>query len=366
MSNLYIGLLSGTSMDGIDAAIFDFTDGYTLIASYQHALSDHITERLYDIINKDDHNDPRIKEVDQQLGRCFAKATNQLLQQAKIPASSIKAIGSHGQNISHHPNDIAPYSLQIGDPQIITDLTQITTVANFRTADVAAGGQGAPLAPLLHQQVALKSETKRAIINIGGIANVSFVSDNENVTGFDTGPGNGLMDAWVHLQQQQKFDHAGQWAATGQVDETLLSSLLNDDYFSKASPKSTGKEYFNLSWLQQYLDQQKPRDVQATLCALTARSIIDAIESKWPKCEIIICGGGGHNTYLMERMSALTKNPIVSSDSIGLNADYLEAMLFAWLAKLRLENTLVNTCHITGAKKPVLLGEIFTTHKNQN
>lgn len=364
MSKYYLGLLSGTSMDGIDAAVFDFTDGFKLIASHQHALPSHLTERLQNIISDDKRHDSRIEKVDQQLGHCFAEAVNHLLTQANLSSDQIIAIGSHGQNISHHPNDPEPYSLQIGNPQIIANLTHITTIANFRAADVAAGGQGAPLAPLLHQQVALKQGSKRAIVNIGGIANVSFVSKDEPVSGFDTGPGNGLMDAWIQHHHQQPYDSSGQWAATGQVDHALLDALLQDDYFKKASPKSTGKEYFNLGWLQSYLAQQKPQNIQATLCELTARSIIEAIENKWSECEIIVCGGGVHNTLLLERLSYLTNNSITTSDAINLSVDYLEAMLFAWLAKLRLENTLLNTSHITGANEPVLLGDTFTAHKH--
>ena len=363
MNNYYLGLLSGTSMDGIDAAIFDFTDGYTLIARYQHPFPENLTTQLQAIMDKDNRYDPRIHELDQQLGHHFAEAALQLLKQAQIPAEKIIAIGSHGQNVSHHPNDVEPYSLQIGDPQIIADRTRITTVGNFRSADVAAGGQGAPLAPLLHHKIALKAGVKRAIVNIGGIANVSFVSDDEDITGFDTGPGNGLMDAWIQCHQQLNFDAAGQWGKTGQIDHALLSDLLQDDYFNKPSPKSTGKEYFNLRWLHSYIGQQKPQDVQATLCELTARSIIEAIEKKWPACEIIICGGGVHNTLLMERLAALTTNNIISSDALGFEADYLEAMLFAWLAKLRLENIALETRSITGANKKVLLGDVFIANK---
>lgn len=346
-------------MDGIDAGIFNLTEQQQLITALTYPIPHKLRSQLATIIANDNIDDPNIQQIDLELGDCFAQAAKAVLQKANIDAKDVIAIGSHGQNISHHPNDPKPYSLQIGNAKIIAEQTRITTVANFRSADITAGGQGAPLAPLLHQCLARQKNTKRAIVNIGGIANVSFVSTEEPIIGFDTGPGNGLMDAWIYHLYEQGYDKNGQLAKQGKVDHDLLNAMLLDPYFKQPAPKSTGKEYFNLKWLKPFLTQQKAEDVQATLCELTALTIITAVEKHWSDCEIYICGGGVHNTFLLQRLSQLTKNKVSSSETINLNPDYLEAQLFAWLAKQRINNIKLDTTTITGAKEPVLLGDIF-------
>jgi anhydro-N-acetylmuramic acid kinase len=365
MRELYIGLISGTSMDGIDCALIDTTNGCQFIAGHCHPIPDDLKNTLWQLISADDITDPRIVIVNEQLGELFAEATKQLLQKTDFNVVHIKAIGSHGQNISHHPNDEKPHSLQIGNPQIIADRTGITTVADFRSADIAAGGQGAPLAPLFHNETLRSAEHNRAIVNIGGIANVTFLSRKDNsVIGFDTGPGNGLMDAWIHKNQQKDYDQDGQWAASGTVDQTLLTALLHDPYFRKVGPKSTGKEYFNLKWLHSFVQQQTAADIQASLLELTAQTIYNTIEQKWSEYQLILCGGGAHNSALVNRLQTLTNQPITTSEHYGFDADYLEAMLFAWLAKKRITNTKLDTRTITGATKPILLGRIFTSNKD--
>ena len=360
MRKLYIGLISGTSMDGIDCALIDTANHCQLVASYCQPIPAELKNTLWQLIRKDDITDPRIATVDQQLGILFAQAVEHLLAQTTFKPSDIKAIGSHGQNISHHPNDTPAYSLQIANPQIIADETGIITVADFRSADVAAGGQGAPLAPLFHDKILRSAHQSRAIINIGGIANVTFLSNKTNkVIGFDTGPGNGLMDAWCKQHTEQEYDADGAWAATGTVDQTLLQRLQSDAYFQKVGPKSTGKEYFNLAWLKAMLNQQSPEDVQATLLELTAQSIITSVQQHHTDAEMIVCGGGAHNKQLMQRLQHIATRKVIASSELGISIDYLEAMLFAWLAQQRLAKKTMDTSRITGAKQPVLLGQIF-------
>lgn len=346
-------------MDGIDAGIFDLSDKMKLVASLTYPIPKSTTDQLWEIVKNDDIDDPQIKQLNHDLGNLFAEAAVKVIEQAELKTSDIKAIGSHGQNISHHPNDPKPYSLQIADPEIIRAQTGITTVANFRAADIAAGGQGAPLSPLLHNIVAKKAGINRVMVNIGGIANVSFLGDQQQTIGFDTGPGNGLMDSWIKKHKQLDYDRNGEWAASGTVNKELLASMLADDYFQKPAPKSTGKEYFNLSWLEKFTVDHTPQNIQATLCELTAQSIINAIKNHWHDCEIIICGGGVHNKFLMQRLNHLSKNKVMPSNEIGIDPDYLEAQLFAWLAQQRINNIKLDTTAITGAKQPVLLGDVF-------
>lgn len=358
---LYIGVLSGTSMDAIDVALLDFSKEIKLVASYNHPFPPELKTKLWKVIEKDDRFALEIPALDEELGLLFAEAINTLLAQHGYNASQIIGIGSHGQNIGHHPNDPEPYSLQIGNPQLIANLTGIPTVGHFRSADIAAGGQGAPLAPLLHQKLFHHPEKNRAIVNIGGIANITTIpSSLSPVTGFDTGPGNGLLDAWIKQEKNLEYDADGTWAKSGDIDENFLAQLLDDPYFSQQGPKSTGKEYFNLKWLADYLNGQHPQNVQRTLVELTAQTIINAIHRlNWDSSEIIICGGGAHNKFLLERLAQLTKHPVLTTNDLGINTDFVEAMLFAWLGKMRLDETKLDTTEITGAKYPVLLGEIF-------
>lgn len=366
MNNLYIGLLSGTSMDGIDAALVDFSDSPRLVASHSIGIPEKLKQTLWELILSKTTNSTLLKQTDHELGYLFAKASNELLNITKLKPKEITAIGSHGQTILHRPNTSSPFTLQIGNPNIITCNTNITTVAKFRIADIEAGGQGAPLAPLFHHKFMRSNIVNRAIVNIGGISNITFLpKDDTFISGFDTGPGNGLLDAWIKKQQNKAFDQDGQWAASGKIQSELLAKFLKEPFFKQAPPKSTGKDYFNLSWLEQKLDHYRAEDVQATLAELTAQLIATAIKQQaWHNSEVIICGGGVHNLDLLKRIQRLVKNnKVLSSSILGFEPDWLEAMLFAWLAKLRLENQYVDTRRITGAKTPVLLGEIHGYNK---
>jgi anhydro-N-acetylmuramic acid kinase len=368
MNEIYIGLMSGTSMDAVDAALVDLSARQPrLITSHSHPLPDDFCAELallclpgFDEIN-------RLGQLDVRLGNLFAITCNQLLAKAQLAASHIQAIGSHGQTIRHQPQGAHPFTLQIADPNIIAAETGITTVADFRRRDMAKGGQGAPLAPAFHQYAFQTAQHNRLILNLGGIANITWLPADLSmaVIGFDTGPGNTLLDAWVNKHWQQRCDHHGQWASSGKINRELLAILLADPYFKLAAPKSTGREYFNLAWLDKHLMRFKksiaPADVQATLCELTAYSILQAVELlNLTAGEILICGGGIRNHYLMQRLNAHAKNfSVYSTEEFGVPPESVEAMAFAWLAQQTLARKPGNLPSVTGARDESILGGIY-------
>jgi anhydro-N-acetylmuramic acid kinase len=359
MNNLFIGLMSGTSVDGIDAALVDFsTQQPKLIASLYTAFSPILRKQILALCQPGPDEINRLGDLDVMLGNAFADSVNTLLRNQNIPQKNIRAIGSHGQTIRHHPNK--QFTLQVGDPNIIAAKTGITTIADFRRRDIAHGGQGAPLVPAFHQYIFRNKKVNRAVVNIGGIANVTLLPANEEfILGFDTGPGNMLLDAWAEIHLQQSCDDKGSWAAKGKINNALLKKLLEDNYFKMSAPKSTGHEYFNLTWLQSYLPHFiEPADVQATLTFLTARTIMDAINQHLPESEIIVCGGGVHNDHLMGNLRELTRS-VDSSEKHGVPPDWMEAVAFAWLAKQTLENKTGNIAAVTGAKQASILGGIY-------
>ena len=387
MSELYIGLMSGTSLDGIDAALVDFENNKVRLVEFEYfPFPDDIQTTIQHLSKPDTLIS--LKEygaMDTRLGRLFADTTNNLLVKANIPASSINAIGSHGLTIYHAPdirlpktaevsrstgNPYArfPFSLQIGDPNIIAEQTGITTVADFRRRDIAACGQGAPLVPAFHQAVFQHPDEHRCIVNIGGIANITVLPKQQSaeVIGFDTGPGNTLMDLWIKLHRNLSYDKNGAWATTGKVNHDLVALLKQDTYFNTAPPKSTGKEYFSLPWVYQYFDafSYKAEDIQASLCFLTAITICDAIKRHAPATErLLICGGGMHNTYLLELIQQNIECPVESTERYGLHPDHVEAMAFAWLARQTLNNLPGNLKEVTGALNAVVLGGIYLGNK---
>ena len=301
--------------------------------------------------------------LDTLVGKAFRDAALALLVKAGRQASDIKAIGSHGQTLRHRPDDTPPFTIQVGDPATIAAGTGITTVADFRRQDLALGGQGAPLVPPFHDWLFGGSEASSVVANIGGIANITILPGNHGqVSGFDTGPGNTLMDAWILRQRGETFDAGGGWAATGTVNETLLERLLDDEYFSRSPPKSTGFEHFNLDWLAAAnIDDLDPGDVQATILELTARSLTDAISEAAPICTTLaLCGGGVHNATLTARIQALLPSvEVVSTASRGLHPDWVEAAAFAWLARERLAGRPGNLPAVTGASQLSTLGAIY-------
>ncbi len=365
MKNLYIGLMSGTSIDGVDAALINFSDNqHEIIATSYTPFPIGIREAIQSLCSPGDNEIERMGKVDNLLGVFYANCIERLLQQASIKHDQVIAIGSHGQTIRHRPDSQYPFTHQIGDPNQIAYLTGITTVADFRRRDMAAGGQGAPLAPLFHQQLFQKDNEPVVVVNLGGIANITVISESFETFGFDTGPANNLLDLWAETNINTPYDKDGQWARSGTVIKPLLERMLQENYFKREAPKSTGRELFNKAWLSQHLshfETHKPEDIQATLAELTAVTVADAINSSSPECEtIILCGGGAYNTYLVERIRANTtcKN-IRSTSHYGIDPDWIEAAAFAWLAKRTLEGRYGNLPSVTGAETTVVLGGIY-------
>ncbi|MEM7430982.1 MAG: anhydro-N-acetylmuramic acid kinase [Pseudomonadota bacterium] len=362
MNQRFIGLMSGTSMDGIDAALVSFSDdGIELLATHEHAYEESLREQLAIAThNTSLQRADQVAELHAAVGNAFRDATNTLLHSTETEPQEVVAIGSHGQTLRHEPDADEPYSLQIGDAQLIADGTGITTVADFRSADIEAGGQGAPLAPAFHEWLFGRTNDHAIILNIGGIANVTVLRSDTPTTGFDTGPGNTLMDNWIRNQREETFDRDGEWAASGSVNKPLLERLLTDAYFARNAPKSTGFEYFNLGWLQSAdLTAIAPQDVQATLCELTAATAAYEIQTADAR-NVYVCGGGAHNRELMRRLRARLPNINVDTTAaVGLDPNWVEAVAFAWLAMRRLAGLPGNLPSVTGADRPVLLGDIY-------
>ena len=362
---LFIGLMSGTSLDGIDCAIVDLAGGTpALIAAHCHALPENLRHDVLTLCADKQAPFAELGRLDIELGRCFADAVAKTLAAAGIVAQEIEAIGSHGQTAFHQPNSAAPFSLQIGDPNTIAESTGITTVADFRRRDMAAGGQGAPLAPLLHQHCCASPTKNRAIVNIGGIANITLLLANGERVAFDTGPGNVLMDLWIAQHDGARFDKNGEWATGGSVDTAFLAELMSEPYLALSAPKSTGRELFNGAWLEQRLASLKqwpsPQNIQATLLEFTATTLSTALLAGMRQGEIYLCGGGAHNTALLKRIGKLMPGYYVGTTAeIGIDPDWLEAMAFAWMAQQTLDGVAVVTSPFTGAKKPVMLGGIY-------
>ena len=368
MPEYFIGLMSGTSMDGIDSALVEFTNNkINLIAHHNHTIPNKLKEKLKCLtLNTADSNIDMLGEADTELGILFADATNALLKKSNFQANQITAIGSHGQTIRHRPDLKNNFSMQIGDANRISYLTSITTVADFRRKDMAAGGEGAPLAPAFHQQVFHSKNENRAALNIGGISNLTFLpkDSSQKCFGFDSGPGNMLMDAWVQKHKNKPYDKNGAWAASSKVIPELIASLMNDTFIANKPPKSTGREHYNLDWLDSHLKQlttPDTGDIQASLCQFTCDSIIYAIENYLPKIDtLIVCGGGIHNTNLMNRLTEKLGNiNLASSESYNIHPDWVEAIAFAWLAKQTLNKQTGNLPAVTGAKQKIVLGAIY-------
>lgn len=373
---LYIGTLSGTSMDGIDVVICSLDAQMAsrprIIHAHTHDLSFALRKRLAAIIG--DAGKTRLDDcmrMDQDLGLAFAEAIEHALQQAGLESDDITAIGSHGQTIAHTLDGRHHYTVQIGDPNLIAERCGIVTVSDFRRRDMAAGGEGAPLAPALHQALFSSDSEDRVIVNIGGIANITCLPASgspahadQSISGYDCGPGNCLMDAWIDDQQGLSMDRHGEWASGGDLQQALLSRMLADPYLLRTPPKSIGREYYDLTWLQQQFAGRvyRPIDVQATLCQLTAESISQAIMTSQPgTARVMVCGGGAHNLDLMKRLKHLLPSAVIESTSrTGIDPDWVEGILFAWLAARRLENLPGNCPSVTGATGSRVLGSIYS------
>ncbi len=363
IGDLYVGLMSGTSMDAIDAALCTFDPEPRLLAARVHAWPDALRERALALAQGTGAIDlDQFGELDGAIGACQAEAVDALLAQAGVAAREVRAIGAHGQTLRHRPDGPHAFTLQLGNPWVIAEHCGIDTVADFRRADVAAGGQGAPLMSAFHAAALAAPESTRIVLNLGGIANVTVLDAGGTVTGFDTGPANGLMDAWGERHRGTAYDEGGALAATGHSDASLLADLLDDTYFARTPPKSTGREYFNLAWLDAHprVTALAPADVQATLLDLTVRSIADAVHAHAAAArDVLVCGGGVHNPLLMAALAqALAPRPVASTATHGVEPDFMEAMGFAWLARQRLRGQPGNLPSVTGARGPRLLGAI--------
>lgn len=365
----FLGLMSGTSMDGIDAALVTFGDHTCVVESTRaHQYPIELREQLLFLSRQPDQcTVDLLGQLDRWVGECFRDAALALLDQSGTDGHTIAAIGSHGQTLRHQPRAARPFTLQIGDPNVIAAGTGITTVADFRRRDLAVGGEGAPLAPAFHRWLFTEAGKNRAVLNIGGIANATMLRrPSEAVIGFDTGPGNSLMDSWARTHLKKPFDSGGEWARQGQVNEALLEAMLGDPYFAEPPPKSTGFEHFNDGWIRSAIrslgkSQIPDVDVQSTLAELSARSIAMSIMRFAPDIDsVLVCGGGIHNVDLMNRLRACLSGATVSSTaSHGLHPDWVEATAFAWLAKRCLEGRSGNLPEVTGATSRQVLGAIY-------
>jgi len=367
-SQLFIGLISGTSADGIDAALVRFADAGAharceLLSGQTRSWDEAIRARLVELGQGGDCTSlDELGSLDVQVAHAFADATLELLDAAGVSPASVRAIGSHGQTVRHRPEAAFPFTWQIGDGNVIAERTGITTVTDFRRRDVAAGGHGAPLLPALHAALLHSPDETRAVLNLGGIANLTLLPARGAVRGFDTGPANALLDAWCERETGAVFDADGVLAASGQVDDALLAALLDEPWFALPPPKSTGREQFHLAWLQVRLGEahHAPQDVQATLLELTAASIAVALQATQPDTtRLLVCGGGVHNPLLLLRIAARLPGVRVESTAVhGVDPDFVEAMGFAWLARETLAGRPGNLPGVTGACGPRVLGAI--------
>ncbi|WP_458378746.1 anhydro-N-acetylmuramic acid kinase [Pseudomonas chlororaphis] len=359
---LYIGVMSGTSLDGLDIALIEQTQAIRLIATHYIPMPESLRAELLGLCASGPDEIARSAIAQQNWVKLAAQGIHSLLTQQQLKPADIRAIGSHGQTIRHEP--ARGFTVQIGNPALLTELTGITVVSDFRSRDVAAGGQGAPLVPAFHEALFDRSAVKRAVLNVGGFSNLSLIESDKPVAGFDCGPGNVLLDAWINAQRGENYDRDGQWAASGHVEPMLLNALLSDPFFATQGPKSTGREVFNLEWLQGHLARLPafaPENVQATLLELTALTIVESLQAAQTDTqELLVCGGGAHNSALMNRLSSLLPNTKVSSTAThGVDPDWVEAMAFAWLAHCCLEGIAANRPSVTGARGLRVLGAIY-------
>jgi anhydro-N-acetylmuramic acid kinase len=359
---LFIGIMSGTSLDGIDAALAGFSGSHpelraTHYRPYEPALRNALHE-LHDASPDELH---RSQLIANQLAQEYATAVDALLKTAGTAAQEVRAIGCHGQTIRHRPD--AGYTLQLGNGALLAELTAITVVSDFRSRDIAAGGHGAPLTPAFHDRMLRHPGKHRVIVNIGGISNLTDLPPGRPTLGFDCGPGNMLLDAWIARHRDAAYDHDGAWAAGGSVIPGLLERLLDEPFFAAEPPKSSGRDLFNMKWLENRLrGDEAPADVQATLLALTCRGIADAIRRhcRGGAQEVYLCGGGAHNSALRAALKQLLPEcRLEATDALGVGADWVEAIAFAWLARQTLHGIPASLPAVTGARHPCVLGAIY-------
>jgi len=359
---LFIGIMSGTSLDGVDVALCKFeANACEIIATHFLAYPAELKLSLLALHASQPNELESALLLGNKLAHLYADAVKNMLATTKVNADQIAAIGCHGQTIRHRPE--LGFTLQIGNNALLAELTNITVVGDFRSRDIAASGQGAPLVPAFHKAIFGNNTLNRAIINIGGIANITYLNKNGDVLGFDSGPGNMLLDAWAKLKLDQDFDADGAWAATGVVHESFLSNMLAEPYFALPPPKSTGRDLFNDTWLKQHTlyPHTHPQDIARTLVELSAYSICQALHKYCPAVdEVYLCGGGARNCLLVNTIKTmLADTPVMNTDALGVGVDWLEAVAFAWLSKQTIENKASNLPAVTGAKGLRVLGAIY-------
>jgi anhydro-N-acetylmuramic acid kinase len=357
--SLYIGVMSGTSLDGVDVALCEIDNSTcSFISSFEYPFDKNLKQEILNIINSSTTLE-QIGTLDNKLGHLFADAILFFIKKEKIDPKSITAIGLHGQTLWHQPNTNNPFSMQLGDANIVVAKTGIKVVADFRRMDMANGGQGAPFAPAFHQEIFKHIDKNVAVLNIGGMANITILG--KELKGWDTGVGNVLMDYWISECKGLTYDRDGEFAKKGNIHKELLKSFLSDDYFIKEPPKSTGREHFNKLWLENHLQQfphAKMQDVQRTLLELTVQTISNDV-LKTDTNLLIVCGGGAKNSFLIRLLRNLCKIDVKISDDLGINNAFMEAMAFAWLAYKRINNEKVDLKSVTGAKTNNILGGIY-------
>jgi anhydro-N-acetylmuramic acid kinase len=360
MARYFIGLMSGTSLDGIDAAVASFDDGVRMLATHYQPFDPALRDTLFALQTPGDNEIHRAAIAANQLTHAYASATREVLAKTTLTAGDIDAIGCHGQTVRHQP--AAGYTTQLVNGALLAELTGITVAADFRSRDIAAGGQGAPLAPAFHREMFGSPDEHRVIVNVGGIANLTDLPANGDVSGFDCGPGNALMDGWTQEHLGRNYDTDGAWAASGVILPKLFKYLILNDFFYMAPPKSTGRELVNLAWARQALGgNERPQDVQATLLELTAQTIARAIAQYCIGTQAVyVCGGGAHNRALMARLNTLLPaQRVTSTTELGLSVDWVEAVAFAWLARQTLLHQPGNLPAVTGARGARVLGAIY-------
>jgi anhydro-N-acetylmuramic acid kinase len=370
-SELYIGLMSGTSMDGVDAALVDFSKQKPHVAGIESArIAPNLRAALMTLNSSGENELHNAALAENALMRLYAQAVQALLAKKNLKPQDIRAIGAHGQTVRHRPQmfDSTGYTIQLCNPSLLAELTGIDVVADFRSRDVAAGGQGAPLAPFFHRAWFAQGSSTVGVLNLGGISNLTVLQGDGNTVGFDCGPANALIDFWIHKHIGQSFDEAGAWSASGQIIPALLEQMLAEPYFALPHPKSTGRDLFNPEWLARHLTNfanAKPQDVQRTLLELTASTVSTCTSSYENKSsqqlkELIVCGGGAFNTALMQRLQALLPDlSVISSAERGLPPQDVEAVAFAWLARQCVERIALPLTSVTGARGARILGGIY-------
>ncbi|WP_439240563.1 anhydro-N-acetylmuramic acid kinase [Lonepinella sp. BR2474] len=363
----YIGIMSGTSLDGVDLALMDFGQSPPKTVACDFVpMPEKIRQKITALVQSGKTSLQEFGELDHLLGKLYADSVNQFLLKVRLKPDEIIAIGCHGQTVWHSPNLAYPFTMQIGDMNLVATQTGITTVADFRRKDMAVGGQGAPLVPAFHQAMLSDPNTFRVILNIGGISNISVLNPSAETIGYDVGAGNTLLDCWIEKHLGKRYDKNGEWASSGEINQPLLADLLDEPFFQQAPPKSTGRELFNLAWLEKKLQKHTallPQDVQRTLLEFTVQGVVNELlklDLQGLPCELLVCGGGAKNPLIMQRLQAsLPQWRVAKTNVVGFDVDYMEAAAFAWLAYQRIHNLPSNLPAVTGAKSAVSLGVIF-------